>query len=100
MNTANLKARDTLAELLVDVHLNLSRDEKDFSPTQRQQIAIQFIDKCMIPNPSAITGVIHLLGLFLDRYEGIRPLKPPHWAASRQSCNCHVKVMNRLEGVE
>jgi len=40
MNSASQKARDTVAELIVDVHLNLSRNENDFNPQQRQEIAI------------------------------------------------------------
>ena len=44
-------------------------------------------------------GVVYLLGIFLDRYEGIRPLKALHSMAARCSNirDCQCVVYNRLD---
>jgi len=77
----NEKVREQLADLLVSLHLRLA-DEEQITMTDRNEIVVEFVKRCMeeLANETdgldRKKGVVQLISLFLDKFEGIRTLKP------------------------
>ena len=83
ISTTNQRTREQLAELLVSLHLRLeSNEESGVTMEDRKQIVVEFVQRCMEELGSENNGqdrkqgVVYLISLFLDRFEGIRELRP------------------------
>ena len=75
----NEKAKEASQELLVELHLKLDRETLDMG--YRMKVIQYFINQCMEQlkpeqGGSDKRGIIQLISTFLDRFEGIKPLKP------------------------
>ena len=78
-----------MAELLVDLHLKLDSDETFFTMEERHNTTVEFVERCMeelnskMENVDSKKSVINLICLFLDRFEGIRPIKAENPLAAK-----------------
>jgi len=87
-------------DLLVDLHLKFDTRVPN---EEQKQIWVNFIEKCMSnlesENTCLVCNTITLLGRFLDRYEGKRPLKP-ELKVSQQFSNIqplNITVFNKSD---
>jgi hypothetical protein len=85
LHASNEKVKEVVHELLVDLHLKF--DHANVTQEHKAQVLSKFIDRCMqeLENETSNgkKAAVQLISLFLDRYEGIRPILPENAIAQR-----------------
>lgn len=90
LHSPHEKVKEVVHELLVDLHLKF--DHNNVTLEHKAVVINRFIEQCMLEleatesfseSQNGGKGAIQLISLFLDRYEGKRPIMPEASIASR-----------------
>lgn len=100
LHSASEKVKDIVHELLVDLHLKF--DHANVTYEHKAAVLDSFVQRCMHElDDEASTGkkaAIQLISLFLDRYEGIKPILPEAAIAQRLNTKLPtITILNCLD---